>query len=749
MVDLDTLNSAQREAVLDFDHNLLLLACAGSGKTRTVTSKISYAIENGIYKPSEIVAVTFTNRAAKEMKDRVKAALPDRDLSFLEIRTFHSLGAWLLRRFYEEAGLERDFCIYDDDDSLSLLSSVVRLDKKELRIIQRQISKAKDLGLSPDSPRLSEISSDPDFRVHFRSYEDALRKSGNVDFADLILKATELLSDENSAAARYCHNRFHFIVVDEYQDSNTEQFLFLKALKGDARLVVVGDDDQSIYSFRGAEIKNILSFSRMFENVREIKLEKNYRSTDEILRPSSALIKHNSERHEKEIVSASGKKGSKPAVLCSMNANYESSRIANIIENLGSYDNTAILYRTNAQSQLFEQALTERRIPYKVVGALKFYEREEIKDGLAFLYLLMNKRDQVSFRRIINKPARGLGDAKVSKILSYDDDIKEALKKFGEEEKGAARDAALRFLEALENAEKSLSLNDDLGVMMTNALHATGLYENYEREPDKAIRTTKLENLSQLVNILSESGRGRESLSLFLEKLTLDSTTIGEHDPRDEEGVTLITMHNTKGLEYERVFVVGLEEQLIPGRNADIPRAKEEERRILYVAMTRAKSSLYLSFARNRKQWGQNMYSLPSSFLREIPKDLLSGEVDAIYKSGNGSGESAGNRFSSYKPYSNPYAYVGHQTSYKPRSEASNTPSWAANIVDAKPKAKVVKSDKAAIHFNVGDKVKSPVYGNGIIDEIEDRGDKRILTIKFGNKQAKFVESKAVLEKLS
>ncbi len=747
MVDLNSLNKEQRDAVLDFDHNLLILACAGSGKTRTVTSKIAYAIENGIYKPSEIVAVTFTNRAAKEMKDRVAAALPDIDTSWLEIRTFHSLGAWLLRRFHSEAGLERDFCIYDDDDSLSLLASAVALDKKVLKEILKKISKAKDLGLTPES-NLRSISSDPDFRRYFSMYEDALRKTGNVDFADLILKATELLSDENNEASRYCHSRFKMILVDEYQDSNTEQFLFLKAFKGSAKLIVVGDDDQSIYSFRGAEVKNILSFANSFENVREIKLEKNYRSTDEILKPSSALIKHNVERHPKDIVSAEGKKGQKPSVLCSYNGTGESVRIAGLIENLGSYNSTAILYRTNAQSQLFEQALTDKKIPYKVVGALKFYDREEIKDGLAFLYLLMNKRDHVSFRRIINKPAKGLGEAKVNKILSYSDDIDVALKIYTDNERGSARDNAYKFLKAIESAEKSIVENVDLGEMMTAALDDTGLLENYQQEPDKAIRATKLENLSQLVNILSEAGRGREALSLFLEKLTLDSTTLGNHDPRDEEGVTLITMHNTKGLEFDRVFVVGLEQHLIPGKTIETPSEKEEERRILYVAMTRARKSLYLSFAKLRKQWGKTENTLPSCFLREIPRELLAGDVDDIYSTKTATGSGYGSSFSGYKPYSNPYSYIGHQTSYRPRTAIENTPAWADDIAVAKPKVNIVKKPQSTVRFTLGDKVKNPTYGEGVVSEIEDRGDKRILTIEFKKNKAKFVEGKAVLEKL-
>ncbi len=752
MIDLDTLNPEQRDAVLDFDHNLLLLACAGSGKTRTITSKIAYAIERDVYRPQEIVAVTFTNRAAKEMRDRVSQMLPDSDISYLEIRTFHSLGAWLLRRFYQEAGLNKDFCIYDDDDSLSLLSSVVALDKKELREIQKRISKAKDLGLSPDSGNLNEISDDPNFRVYFRSYQEALERTGNVDFADLILKATELLENKDGNASRYVHSRFKMILVDEYQDSNTEQFLFLKAFKGaDAKLVVVGDDDQSIYSFRGAEVRNILSFAKCFDNVREIKLERNYRSTNEILMPASALIKHNKERHDKDIISADDKKGRKPSVLVSSTGGGEAARISALIENLGDYDSTAILYRTNAQSLPFEQALTDRKIPYKVIGALKFYAREEIKDGLAFLYLLMNRRDYVSFRRIINKPARGIGEQKINKILALSDRIDDSLRAFSENEKGVARDGALAFLNALEDADKRIEEDADLGEVMEKALYSTGLYSFYENEPDKAIRTTKLENLGQLVSILSEAGTGRDALSSFLEKLTLDTTVLGSHDPRDEEGVTLITMHNTKGLEFDRVFVVGLEQHLIPGKTIESAREKEEERRIMYVAMTRARKSLYLSFARARKQWGRTEYTLPSCFLREIPRDLLQGEVDEIYKSGTSSTEKdMKNSFSSYSYGTNPYSYVGRSTVYKPRTEVENKPSWASLIDDvpnAKPKVNVIK--KSPVRFSVRDRIKNPTYGEGTVEEIEERSDgKRILTIQFSKNKAKFVEGKAPLEKL-
>ncbi|MGN1164581.1 MAG: ATP-dependent helicase, partial [Candidatus Ornithospirochaeta sp.] len=391
MIDLSSLNSEQLEAVRDDENNLLILACAGSGKTKTITSKIAYSIESGRTRPWEICAVTFTNRAAKEMRDRVASLLPDIDTSQIVLRTFHSLGATLLRRFSEEAGLSRDFTIYDDDDSLQLLLSSVgtgdeeaKREKKYLREVMKNISKAKDLGYGPDSSSLDQISDDPKFRIYFRSYEEALRKTGNVDFADLIMKAEELLRNSENARS-YCHRRFKLVMVDEYQDSNKEQFNFLTLFVGEnTQLVVVGDDDQSIYSFRGAEVENILTFSRSFRNVREIKLEKNYRSTDEILAPAYALIRHNRARHEKEIVSADGKHGAKPVVMCSATGRIEAQRVTNIILSDKDYNNTAVLFRTNAQSQAFEMEFMRSGVPYKVIGALKFYDREEVKDGLSF-----------------------------------------------------------------------------------------------------------------------------------------------------------------------------------------------------------------------------------------------------------------------------------------------------------------------------------------------------------------------------
>ncbi len=728
MIDLDTLNREQREAVLDTKNNLLLLACAGSGKTKTITYKIAYEIEMGIVYPSQVCAVTFTNRAAKEMRDRIASLLPDVDTSKMVVRTFHSLCASLLRRFGESIGLRRDFTIYDESDSYQLLCSIdEEEDKRMMRDISRTISKLKDLGIPPESPKCSYYSQYECFREYYRRYNELLYRSGNVDFGDLISRSVELLKKDEKAKG-YCHDRFRLTLVDEYQDSNTEQFRFLSLfVSPESQLVAVGDDDQSIYSFRGAEIRNILSFRDDFKNVREIKLEKNYRSTNEILAPASALIKHNVHRHDKEIVSADGKSGAKPTLLISESGNMEARRIADIIRSIGNWDNTAVLYRTNAQSLPFETILTQYSIPYKVVGSLKFYDREEVKDALSFLRLLINPYDRVAFERIINKPSRKIGKKKVADIESRSDDMFLALSSFSSDNPSSSFDGARVFLQAWRNSLDRLENNVNLGDVMKEALEETELMDYYRSESDRAQRDARLENLSVLVSTLSEEGeRGdsiltlgdapismRERLSSFLERLTLDTTVLGNNDNRDKEGVTLITMHNTKGLEYDTVFCTGLEDDLIPGKSSVDEKSIEEERRILYVAMTRARKRLYLSYAKTRLMWGNIKYEVPSRFLSDIPSSLIDGDRRSSY---------------SYKT-----------TSYE------NVPSWAKRI-DIKPK---IKSDSAQLTLEKGDRVKAESKGEGTVIDVSSSDEKTILTVLYDSgRTMRYVAGHANIEKI-
>ncbi len=732
MVDLASLNTEQKEAVLDREHNLLLLACAGSGKTRTITSKIAYYLENGILKPYQILAVTFTNKAAHEMRERIGAMLPEMDLFSLQMRTFHSFGAYVLRLHGTLIGLDDNFSIYDDDDSLSLLSNTFsNVDKKILRGYQKCISKAKDMGMDPDDNRLSFINADPEFRMAYRGYEAALRKTGNCDFADLISRTVRLFDEHEDVAEKY-RRRFRLVLVDEYQDSNSMQFEFLKRIVGkDTQLCVVGDDDQSIYSFRGADISNILTFTSSFENVREIKLEKNYRSTEEILSIASAVIDKNVSRHKKAIVSANGVHGSKPELLFSAGDRDEAEKIAAIIKLSRNYSDTAVIYRTNAQSLAFEQAFSRERIPHHLVGALRFYDREEIKDALAFLFLLANSRDSVNFRRIINKPARGIGPKAVEDILSFSDDVILCLEEYTREVKTKAQQGAYNFLSIYKDIKEDIKSGEmDLGWILFKAISSLGLLDLYKEEKDPAIRRSRLENLDALRGSLSESGVGdlERKLYDYLESITLDSTTLGGTGVEDGEGVTLITMHNTKGLEFNRVFVVGLEDELIPGQGVEEDNI-EEERRIFYVAITRARRYLYLSYALSRFQWGRSQIETPSRFLKDIPHELYNGSL------------------ADRRVY-NVYGSVGSRVVRSYQSEekkVENRPQWAAKVeVIKKPK----KNPESG--FEVGQRVKSSIYGVGTILSMEGNVGRRMMNILFDNKgKVRLNEAYATLEVLS
>ena len=791
---LESLNERQKEAVLDRDHNLLILACAGSGKTRVITSKIAYYIESGFLKPYEILAVTFTNKAAAEMRDRLAVMLPDVDISRLEIRTFHSFGSSVLRRFSDKADLKNNFSIYDDGDSTALLSQIFpELDKKDARSIYSYISKAKDLGILPNTTRAEHFARDiDDFPLYFDRYERALRGTGNCDFADLILRPVILLNRYEDARSVY-QRRFKQILVDEYQDSNKMQFELLSLISGpNSQLCVVGDDDQSIYSFRGADIENILTFNKSFKNVKQIKLEKNYRSTSEILSLAAAVIKNNKARHKKEIVSFDGHHGKKPELIYSFDGKEEAETIIRKIRRINDYDNTAIIYRTNAQSLEFERLLGLSRIPYRLVGALKFYEREEIKDTLAILRLLVNPLDSVNFRRIINKPSRGLGDKTIDKILVGDDtDTIKALREASSSFSAKAKEGAQTFLNAYDEASFNLDNNMPLEEVVKIAFSSFGLQSYYEAEKDESIRTSKNENLNAFLSTLSDYPAGRRSLEEFLENITLDNSTAGGKGEDDRPGVTLITMHNTKGLEFDYVFVSGLEDELIPGaRSSQTEKGVEEERRLFYVAVTRAKKELYLSYAASRYMWGRRDYRKISRYLEEIPEDMMLS--------------------SGVKEIDNPNPYIGSRVTYRTSSDFTNKPSWAKNI-DIKPrkaekreiplyslydivlsptygrgmiidiksgeigkrlltikfdigtvrlneataslsivgKGEKISEGIKSTHFNVDDKVKSPAYGTGVITEIKEVNSKRVLTVLFDSgKTIKLMEGYSKLEKI-
>jgi DNA helicase-2/ATP-dependent DNA helicase PcrA len=681
---LEVLNPEQREAVLHEGKPLLILAGAGSGKTRVITTKIAYLIRERGIDPRSIMAVTFTNKAAREMAAR--ARLIDDRAAFAMMRTFHSFGAWFLRRNAALAGLSSGFVIYDDDDVVSLLGTILEnVPKVELRETAALISRAKDYFLSPGDPELDRIDYRPRFRQAYTLYEERLKKIGNVDFGDLIKKPVEILRANPDLAGRV-RNRFSVIMVDEYQDSNIAQFKLLSELAGkETYLCVVGDDDQSIYRFRGAEVKNILEFPEHFPGTDIIRLERNYRSFAPILAVASSVVNQNKGRLGKSLRSERGK-GKLPTLTFLPDQDQEAAFCAELIERSGiSYSDWAILYRTNAQSLGFETELLRRRIPYRVVGSLKFYEREEIKDALALLALLINPRDEVAFRRIINKPARGIGGTTVDKILAaaYAGPVQRGLldtartlslsakaaagiesfaafMERGLAALGAAADSGQADSGQIEgSADQAKSVAPSDGILelfpdttIPRTVSSTyggetplptreapirageglsgcvallilnsGLAE-YHSSHDEINGYQRLGNLQELVNASSMYPAAMEGLIEFMEHIELDRSIEEDIDEKNLNSVTLITLHNTKGLEFKRVILTGLEQGIFP-RDDKEGEDLEEERRLFYVGATRAMDELYLCSCAVRRMYGRTSPMLPSLFIHEADKSVL------------------------------------------------------------------------------------------------------------------------------
>jgi len=632
---LENLNEPQKEASCHGKQPLLILAGAGSGKTRVVTTRIAWLIDQMGFDPSSILAVTFTNKAAAEMRERVAAMVPD--AGYIMIRTFHSFGSWLLRRNAALLNLSPYYTIYDDDDSLKLLASLFPGNpRSELKRRMKEISRAKDENLSPEDD-LSSISQDYDFREYYAKYEETLRDIGNVDFGDLIALPVRLLK-EHEAVRKRILQKFKVILVDEYQDSNTAQFQMLRQLSGpDTWLCVVGDDDQSIYRFRGAEVKNILNFQNEFPGTKIIKLEENYRSSGHILSIASTVVAHNEGRLGKTLWTKNPE-GNKPSVHSLTSAEEEASFCANLIKK-SPLTETAILYRTNAQSRLFETELTRQNIPYRIVGSLRFYEREEIKDLLAFLALTVNPADYIALSRVINKPARGIGKVSLGKLRNikelWSHERCQAHDKVTKVLKGKALKGTLEFLDLLAKLEESIE-TDELPEFIQSIISASGLLE-YHRSQDDIQGSSKVENMEELINAASQFPRGKDGLVEFLESIELDQSALQEEG---EQNVILITMHNTKGLEFDRVIITGLEEDLFPRGGEWIdPDELEEERRLFYVSITRARKDLLFTWCQSRRIHGRMNFGQASRFLAELPSENVNrddggSEMQNAYKQG-------------------------------------------------------------------------------------------------------------------
>ncbi len=626
---LSKLNPEQRAAVTHTGAPLLILAGACSGKTRVITTKIAHLVDRQGMNPRSILAVTFTNKAAQEMKERVLAIVPHAEE--VMVRTFHSFGAWFLRRNAKLAGLEPRFTIYDEDDSLTLLKAILGKteDRGFLRRRYEEISRIKDLGVEPGAPgeEIARCGCDPDL---YAAYEAAKRATGNVDFGDLILMPLHLLKAHPEVRER-SRQRFRVVLVDEYQDSNVAQFELLRELCGpETYLCVVGDDDQSIYKFRGAEVGNILSFPKVFPGTQIVRLERNYRSTQAILDVASAVVAHNKGRLGKSLWTENPA-GDPPTVACLEDQDAEAEYCARLVRD-GFDGTTAILYRMNAQSLPFESRFSRLGIRFRLVGALRFYAREEVKDALAYLSLLMNHNDEVSFRRIVNKPGRGIGAASVGKIVAEwragiskggpaGTDLLAACRRAGGRLAARARAGLADLLASLDELSARLE-EAPLADLARALLSRTGLYEMY-RTRDRSDGTSKTENLEAMVSDMAGSGTGAAVLTEFLERIALASPA-DDSGTAEEAEVTLITLHNTKGLEFDRVIITGLEEGIFPhDSSTGSPEDVEEERRLFYVGITRARQSLFMTWCLRRRLFGRTTEMSPSRFFDEMPAELI------------------------------------------------------------------------------------------------------------------------------
>lgn len=665
---LSVLNPEQLEAVTHTGSPLLILAGAGSGKTRVITTKIAHLIDEHNIEPWKILAVTFTKKAATEMRERAEK-LSEKAVKS-QIKTFHSFGAWLLRLYGNFAGVDTNFTVYDDDDMVALLvKAAPKLTKQQASIVAHKIALAKDYCLTPENPDLRKIDSDAEFADLYARYENRLRETGNVDFGDLIMLPV-LMMEKNPDLRSYIQNQFKVIMVDEYQDSNVAQFRFLKNLVGEhTYLCVVGDDDQSIYKFRGADINNILDFQKEFDNTKIIRLVKNYRSTSQILKCADDVVKNNKSRLGKTLEAVRGD-GKKPVLAFVPSGDDEATFCGELVSQSNKkgvpYSDWAILYRTNAQSLNFEKVFNQRKIPYIIVGSLKFFEREEIKDLVCFCKFIANPMDELAFERIINKPARGIGKVSVEKIINFAKESKksslietEGILEACFQMKGLSKitqdgvtffgnlikelkeilisnegkkteienlaDFSLDFetiLNQQENQLKDFSKNlpeeNTLSNLIETIIKKSGLAKYYA-SIDETTGTQKVLNMQELCSVARDFPNNMEGLSRFLDQLELDRSLETENSTGEESknAVTLITLHNTKGLEFPKVVISGMEYGIFPRREKTSDEL-EEERRLFYVGITRAKDHLYLTSSKLRVLYGRLEAMEVSPFLGEI-----------------------------------------------------------------------------------------------------------------------------------
>lgn len=624
-MNLEELNERQREAVLYNDGPLLIIAGAGAGKTKTLTTKIAYLIEKKNVAPENILAITFTNKAAKEMKDRLFKTI-GQTAKYLEVSTFHSFGLKLLRENYDALGYDKNFVIMDSDDSLTVVKKIIKdigYDPKiyNPRAIRNKISSCKNEMTTPEAyERYAASDFEKVVQEVYAKYEKKLQRNNSVDFDDLLLLPIELFKKNPDILNKY-QDLYQYILIDEYQDTNEAQYILTKMLSAKNRKITcVGDDSQSIYSFRGANYKNILNFEKDYKNCEVILLEENYRSTKNILDAANSVIKHNKDRKDKNLKSNNGIGEKVKYVKVETDkdeCSYVSSKI-NELHNSGvKYEDIAILYRTNAQSRILEEEMLKNGIPYRIVGSFYFYNRKEIKDLLCYLRLINNPLDDVSLLRVINTPKRGIGDKTIDALSEKANN--ENISLFDAISEGKELKFKNLILEMQELAQ-----NLTLTQIVDMVLDKSGMKEEFgDKTLDGEIR---LENLEEFKSITKnyEEEYGVLNLEDFLTEISLVSD-VEEYKDEDNR-VSLMTIHSVKGLEFDNVFVTGMEEEIFPHYNSineGTRDAIEEERRLCYVAITRAKKNLWLLNAKKRMLFGNVQHNLPSRFMDEIDPDYL------------------------------------------------------------------------------------------------------------------------------
>ena len=737
--------------MLATDGPCLVIAGAGSGKTKVLTHKIAYDIESGI-KPWNILAITFTNKAANEMKERIEKLIGDAAKD-LWMGTFHSICVRILRRYIDRIGYKTDFVIFDTSDQKTLIKECLKTLKVDDKIftdrgVLSEISNGKNEMLEPKAYGVKYAG---DFRKKtiaeiYELYQRRLRENNAIDFDDIINFTIKILS-ENPDVLDYYTEKFKYILVDEYQDTNKAQFTLVSLLASKyGNVTAVGDNDQGIYSFRGADISNILNFERDFPGTRIIKLEQNYRCTGNILKAANAVIKHNENKYDKKLWTEN-EEGHLPCIYCGEDEYDEGRYIVEQINHLKTeeyYKNSdfTILYRMNAQSRAIEDILMREGIPYKVIGGLKFYERKEIKDIIAYLRLIHNSADNLSLKRIINEPKRGIGKTSIDQIQEISDKTGNSMYEIirNAQEYGLTR-VFSNSRDFIEQIEYLKSKKDELKIsdLIKETLNKTGYTKALENE-NSVEAETRIENLEEFLTVAIEfeEESADNTLAEFLENITLSSDIDGMED--QDNSITLMTLHSAKGLEFPVVFLVGMEEGIFPGyKSIGEPQALEEERRLFYVGITRAKQYLYLTCAKHRTIFGSTSYNQVSRFVKEIPEELLEGYAEVVERKSVDKEE--------FKDYGYRWSYGKGQTvkTFKMSEEDKSAVAKTIGEQGAKSeyqyrtaesflnsiKQNNQTNDVDLSKYQVGQRVYHKKFGEGTITKLEQEGNDVKVDLEF------------------